>query len=331
MADLLSSSTSPNLAPSASTTQTVLPDWYTNYAQQILANQQTQSSTPYTPYTAPRVADFTPDQQAGFAATEAAAGSAAPALTAAQGALTTAAGITPSAGAQGYLSAASAPAYSTVQNYLNPYESNVTDQIAQLGNQNLTQNILPAIGNEFVSAGGYGGSRDAETIGRAIQTTQGNITAAQAAALAQGYTSSLGAAQTDASKNATLASTAGNLGALDVNAGLASGQALENLGTTTQNAGLTGAGALTSIGGQQQQLDQTNLTNAYQDFLTQQGYNQTQINAMLAALSGTKPAVPTSTLQTGYGAVPTSATTTTPSGVQDIASILGALSTAGVI
>lgn len=326
MADLLNSSTTANLAPSAATTQTVLPDWYTNYAMQVLSNQQAQSATPYTPYTGPRVADFTPDQQAGFAATESAAGAAQPGLAAAQTTINnTAAGPSPGALAQPYLSAASQPAYSTVSNYLNPYESNVTDQIASLGNQNLTQNILPAIGDQFVGAGGYGGSRDAEAIGKAVQNTQENITQAQAAALAQGYQSSLGAAQTDAAQQGALASTAGNLGVADVNAGLAEGAAQGALATTTQNSDLTGAGALGTIGTQQQNLNQTNETQAYQDFLTQQGYNQTQINAMMAAITGTAAAVPKSVLQTGYGAVPTSATTTTPSGLQDIASILSAL------
>ena len=40
----------------ASTTQTVLPDWYTNYAMGILSNQQATSAVPYAPYQAPRIA-----------------------------------------------------------------------------------------------------------------------------------------------------------------------------------------------------------------------------------------------------------------------------------
>lgn len=60
--------------PVSSTQQTILPDWYTNYAMDILANQQAISARPFQPYVdasgkpIPRVADFAPDQQKGFQA-----------------------------------------------------------------------------------------------------------------------------------------------------------------------------------------------------------------------------------------------------------------------
>lgn len=61
--------------PVSSTQQTVLPDWYTNYAMDILANQRSIAQMPFQAYTdesgkpIPRFADFAPDQQAGFQAT----------------------------------------------------------------------------------------------------------------------------------------------------------------------------------------------------------------------------------------------------------------------
>src|SRR5687767_9105760 len=74
MPDLLNTSNVP-LAPSAKTSETVLPDWYTNYAMSILSNQSAVAANPYTPYSSPRIAGFTPDQEAGFEATRSAAGS----------------------------------------------------------------------------------------------------------------------------------------------------------------------------------------------------------------------------------------------------------------
>lgn len=56
------------------TSQTVLPDWYTNYAMDILAGQTAASARPYSTYEAPRIAGFNPTQQQGFDATRAAAG-----------------------------------------------------------------------------------------------------------------------------------------------------------------------------------------------------------------------------------------------------------------
>lgn len=73
------------------TSQTVLPDWYTNYAMQVLANQQAASAVPYSTYQGPRVAEFSPTQQQAFGMTGQAAGAYQPALGAAtqatQGAL----------------------------------------------------------------------------------------------------------------------------------------------------------------------------------------------------------------------------------------------------
>lgn len=80
------------------TTQTVLPDWYTNYTQQLLSSQQALSQRPYTPYQGPRVADFSPQQQQAFDMTGQAATAWQPGMAAAQG----------TAGAAGALSGAGA-------------------------------------------------------------------------------------------------------------------------------------------------------------------------------------------------------------------------------
>ena len=65
------------------TSQTVLPDWYTNYAMQLLSNQQAQMATPYQAYQGPRVAEFSPAQQQAFAATGQAANAYQPMLSSA--------------------------------------------------------------------------------------------------------------------------------------------------------------------------------------------------------------------------------------------------------
>lgn len=323
MPDLLNTSSVP-LAPNASTTQTVLPDWYTNYATQILANQGQVAATPYPTYAGPRVADFTPDQQAGFAATEGAAGAYQPYTQAAGGALSKVqAGPTASGAASPYMAQADQTAPSVVGGYLNPYMQNVTDQIARQGNLNLTQNILPGISDQFVGSGGYGGSRDAETIGNAIRATQGDISAQQGAALAAGYNSSVGAAQNDLSRQAGLGQTAGALATSDVNNGINTAGALTALGGAQQQYGLTGAGALQGIGAQQQALNQKNLDTAYSDFQAQQAYPQTQINNSVATLAGVAPAVPKGQTVQGYG--PATGATASPSTLQGIAGILGAL------
>lgn len=53
-------------ALTATQSQTVLPDFYTDYARQLLANQQALSQQPFQLPPMPRVAEFSPTQQAAF-------------------------------------------------------------------------------------------------------------------------------------------------------------------------------------------------------------------------------------------------------------------------
>ncbi len=321
MPDLLNTSDVP-LAPSAKTTETVLPDWYTNYAMQVLSDQQAASANPYAVYGSPRVADFTPDQQAGFEAARGAAGAYQPGLQAAQQQVGALAGERPSGALAPWLERAGASAPGVVGGYMSPYQDLVVDRIGELGNRNLTENLLPAIGDQFVGAGGYGGSRQAEAIGRAVRDTQESISAQQGAALDTGYRGALTAAQTDLSRFGALGQTALRGGTADIGSGLQVGSALSDLAGRQQGLGLTGAGALSTIGQQQQALGQQNLDIGYQDFLRQQGWDQQQIDALTKTLGGVAPAVPKGILEQGYGPAP-SGTTQAPSTAQAIASLIG--------
>lgn len=319
VSQLLSNSNVP-LAPSASTTQTMTPDWYSDYAKQILANQQAQSATPYQTYQGPRVAGFTPQQLQGFNMVGQAAGSYQPGLTAATEATQGALGTSVAGAAQPYMTAAGQNAYSTVGQYMNPYTEQVVNRIGQMGARTLFENILPGISDRMIGAGQFGGTRQAELTGRGIRDAMEGISAAQMAALQSGYGQSMTAAQTDLARQGTLAGIAGQQAGTDVSNQLAGGAQLADLAARQQALGLTGAGALQTAGETQRQLGQQNLDVAYQDFLKQKGYNQEQINAALATLQGTAGAVPKAVTQTGYG--PASTTTPAqPTGVQNLASI----------
>ena len=210
-----------------------------------------------------------------------------------------------------------------VGGYLDPYVENVTDRAAMLGNRNLTENLLPSIQDTFIGAGHDGtSSRAAEAIGRAIRDTQEGITSQQLAALSGGYNSSIGAAQTDLSRLGQLGQTAGGLRTSDITSGVNVGGALSALGSETQRLGLQGAGALAGVGQQQQQLGQQNLDIGYQDFLRQQGYDQTQIDAMTKTVGALAPAVPKTILEQGYK--PITDGNSSPSTAQTVANLAGA-------
>lgn len=306
--------------PTSSSEEAVLPDWYTNYAMDLLSNQQAIAAQPYATYEGPRIAGFTAPQQQAFQQTQQAATAYQPGLTAAT---QTTQGYNPYAGlamASPYLQQAGQTSASQVGQYMNPYTENVVNRIGQLGARTLNEQILPGIRDKFIAGGTYGGSRNAEAFGRSVRDAMEGISAAQAQALESGYGGALSAAQTDLSRQQGLGSTIAGLYNTAGGQQLGQAQQLADLGKSAQTLGLTGAGALQQIGGQQQTLQQQNLDTAYQDFLKQQLYPQTQQQNLIGALQGVAPAVPKAAITTG---------TTVPSAYQpstlaQIASIFAA-------
>jgi hypothetical protein len=263
--------------PVSSTQQTILPDWYTNYAMDILSNQQALAARPYQEYVdasgkaIPRVADFAPDQQAGFEATRQGAFTFRPelgtastktqdvfgrsALGAAQPYFGQAAGMSGLAAAtpglqqgagyvagstdalglqmaQPYLAQAGQTAAQTVGQYMNPYQEQVVNRIGQLGTRALQEQVLPGIESEMIRAGQFGGTRQAEITGRAIRDAIEGISAQQSAALQQGYGQAQQTAQADLARQAQLASTAGGLGGAQQQALLGAGSRMADIGQT---------------------------------------------------------------------------------------------------
>jgi hypothetical protein len=285
------------------TSETVLPDWYTNYAMQLLSNQQAQAAQPLQTYQGPRVAEFSPTTQQGFGMTGQAATAYQPALNTAtqatQGAINAPGGL---GVAQPYLGAAGQSSVANINQYMNPYTEQVVNRIGELGQRNLTENLLPAVEGRYIQAGqlGFGGrgnmggtpSGMMTDTARALRDTSADILGKQTEALQSGYTQATGLASGDLARQAALAGTAGGLGGQDLTRQLSGAGQLAEMGTAAQTLGLTGAGALQQVGATQQGQAQKNLDVAYSDYLRQQGYPQEQINAMLQTFGGVAAGVP---------------------------------------
>ena len=225
-------------ALTATTTTTSLPDWYSNYAKQLLANQNALAARPYQTAPMPRVAEFSPAQQAGFEQTLGAANSYQPfaamagntlqnaagmsAAGAAAPMFGQAAGVSGTAAAQPYMTAAGKNA-TNVSAYMNPYIGSVVDRIAALGQRNLSENLLPGLTSKYITAGqlGYGGPRAGfntpsgmlTDTARALRDVSADTLAQQNAALYQGYSQAQTASQADLSRQAQLANMAANAAA----------------------------------------------------------------------------------------------------------------------
>ena len=320
------------------TKQQVLPEWYTNYAMDILSGQQAIANRPYATAPMPRVAGFTPLQDKSFGLTETAAGAYQPylsqATTAAQAAANAPGALNV---AQPYLTEAGKTSVSNIGSYMNPYNDAVTNRIAELGTRNLSENILPQIEGRYIQAGQLGfGSRDGlggtpsgmmTDTSRAVRDVSADILAQQTAALQSGYNQAAGLAGTDLSRFGTLANTAGGLAQTQQQQQLAASGALSNLGEQALTLGLTGAGAIGNVGALQQQQGQKNLDVAYSDFLRQQGYEQDQINNLLKTFQGVASGVPSASQE--YGLSPSGVQQQYSSTGKDIASALTAA--AGIV
>ena len=198
------------------------PDYYTDYLADL-----SKVGTDALKTTAEKgVAAYDPMQTLGYSKVEDAAKAYVPGITAAE---TTAGNLT--AGLD----------LNRISQFMNPYQTNVVDEMERLAQQNIQRNVLPSLKGAFVGSGGLGGQRYAGALGQSMADIQANLTGQQTGALQKGYSESLLAALQEAGlmRQAT-----------DLQADLA-GKA--------QQYGLTEAGALTKAGAEQQAYEQAQL------------------------------------------------------------------------
>lgn len=284
------------------TATTGIPQFLSDYTQGLLSKSNAVAGEAFQPYEAPRIAGFSPDQESAFKMTRDMAGQYAPNI---QNAIDMAEGSTDynavGASAPFLNQAAGTFTGSNVDQYLNPYISNVVNRVGELGARNLREQLMPAIGDQFIRAGQYGSSTMQQTVGRALRDTEESVLAEQNKALAQGYNTAGQLFGQDMSRIAGIGQTAGNLTSQAARDQLAAAQqtgALSNLG---QTMGLRDAAALEAVGQTQQNLGQRNLDLAYQDFLEQRDYPKTQLSFLSSMLRGIPYGTTTSSTQTGPG------------------------------
>lgn len=278
---------------------------YTALMHKVFGRTSSLMDTPYQKYTGDRFAGFTPDQTQGFQGVRNAQGSWQPSFDAASDSINRAAGADGTSAAMPYFtraaglptgSQAAAPYMQSAarnwtdpgvtDSYMNPYIDRVVNRVAELGNRNLTENVLPGVNDTFTGGGTaqFGRERHADITARALRDNQESISAAQGNLLAQGYGQAASIFGQDAARQGSLASTAGGQANADIgtqigagqgvagtiNAGRATdvgvGQAQQGLGQNTQGAQYRDANALVTSGQMQQAQDQKGKDFAYQQF-----------------------------------------------------------------
>jgi len=170
------------------------------------------------------VAGYDPMQSLGYNQLQSAVGAYQPGLTAAgQTAGRAAQGITPE----------------RIQALLNPYTTNVVNEMARLTNQNMERNLLPGLKAGFVGTGGLGSQRYAGALGQSLADMQANLTGQQTGALSAGYGQALKGALDEAQLMNAAAKTQADIAKQE------------------QDLGIAGAGALTKAGAERQKYEQS--------------------------------------------------------------------------
>jgi len=355
-------------ATSYTTSSTETPKWMQDAIFSQIQSSANVANMPFQAYGGARIAGLTPYQEQAYKKTAEDVGSWIPSMNQAMtqtGALTSGMGASqaaspyiqqaaqanPLGAAQGYLQKgldagglqAAAPflqqagrsAVPYIQDFMNPYTQNVTDQIAKLGARNLSENLLPSVSDSFIKAGQFGGTRMGEFGSRALRDTQDSILGQQSTALQQGYGQALGAAQNEATRLGQLASTAGNLGqaqqqayltaaqqtgsltaqqaqqlaalgqmsgqlaSTDINRQLSAQQQLGALTQASQALNAQDRAALEASGSAYQSQQQREIDSARQQFAEEQAYPRQTLDWLSTQIRGMAPITPQSTTQTG--------------------------------
>ena len=272
MADLsylFGSSTPASVSGTITDTTSAHPSWLQEYTRGLAGQATAVAGQEYQGYTPPtnaatygqdtqRVAGFTPAQ-----------------LQAQQQVVANQGNYQP------YLNTASQTVPQAVGQYMSPYTDSVVNRIAELGQRNLTENLLPQVNSTFTGAGQFGSTRNADFTNRALRDANESILGQQANALQTGYQNASQTALQDLTRQA-------------------------NLGALTQQLGYQDTSYLDTMGLQQQNQQQRNLDLGYQDFTNQRDYAKNQLSFLSDVIRGN----PVST--TGFSATtsPGSATTT---------------------
>lgn len=187
---------------------------------------------------------------------------------------------------QGFINQAGQSSVSDVNQYMNPYQTNVMDALAQQGARNLSENLLPGVSDSFIKAGQFGSRNMGEFGSRALRDTQESILRQQAPLAQQGYTQAMQASAADKARQAGLAGTAGQLTNQQMSqlGNLATSQT--SAGQQQQQLGLSAANALQATENQDLQRQMSALQSMADMSVADQAANYRDLSALEAAGQG---------------------------------------------
>lgn len=242
-----------------------LPPWLEALYKQLGTLGQKAALTPYLPYQGSRLEGFNTDQNKAFTLGR-----------------NTGLHTLPLNQAEQQIGTGIQDFPALYQRYMNPYTQQVVRGIADEGNRNFTQNILPSLESQFVGKGQVFSGHHQKLANKAGLDVQQQITRQQNEALARGYEQGAQTFGQDQSRH------------------LLGAEAYGNLARQRQAGNLADITMLQDQGKQQQGLNQQGKDIAYGDFMRKQNYPHEQLSHFSANLHG----IPSPVTTTNYAQAP---------------------------
>jgi len=276
----------PQKKTESSLTTSQVPQYLSDYLYNLMSGAYSAAQEEYQPYEGPRIAPFTEQQRKAFETVQEKAGAYDPYLQQAGATLGSAAGMSPTQTAQGYFGQSAQTAPDVIKNYMNPYEEQVIGRMGDLAQRQITEKLMPAIGDQFIRAGQFGSTRQQELAQRGVRDISEGLAGQIGDYLAKGYTTAGQQAQEDLRRLASIGQASGQLSSQEMQQLANIGAQQSALGQRAQALGLQEAGALETVGQNQQRMNQANLDLAYQDFMRQTAYPKEQISWLSSVIRG---------------------------------------------
>lgn len=213
MASFIQGGALPDITQTTTKT-TEAPGYYTDYLSGLSeAGQTALGKSPDQ-----LIAGYDPLQNTGYGQFESASGAYKPGL----------------AQAQQYLGQGAGVDQADINKFMNPYTTNVVNEMERLAQQNMQRNVLPSLKGSAVGLGDLGSRRYATALGQSAEDIQRNLTGQQYGALSAGYKQALDAALAEAGLQQKAAATEGDLAKMEQTLGLAGAEAMTKAGAERQ-------------------------------------------------------------------------------------------------
>jgi hypothetical protein len=270
-----------------------IPQYMHNYIQELLGKARETASAAYEPYTEPRIAGYSPAHQE--------------AKRKLKGSLDNAEfdnlrdmmldrqvlgadnNSAPNQRIDSMLSDARKTASSTnplYNEFTNPYQDQILQNLQDRSNRNLRENILPQISSSFISQGAYNSGKRNEMEARAARDLQDNLMGQQAQVMTQGHEKALNNMQLEQEKQMNLANLSGKNLQRQENSMRDYLKDVDN----DQRQQIIRKEGLVNLEEQERQIDQRGLDLAYEDQIKAQDFpylQQARFNEAIRGLPST--------------------------------------------